>query len=144
MKKIRQILGWIDDNLLKILLSFYIFFIPLYPKLPLIDIEYTYIYIRVEDFFTALIYLIFLIQLIRKKLKINWKDFRFFALFWLAVFASYFYGFYHLKTIPVSYIGLLHSLRRIEYMGIFFVAYASIKSKKEFFYYVKLVLFVLF
>jgi hypothetical protein len=144
MKKIRQILGWVDDNLLKILLTIYIFFIPLYPKLPLIDIEYTYIYIRIEDFFTALIYLIFFIQLIRKKVRINWKDFWFFALFWLAVFASYFYGFYYLKTIPVNYIGLLHSLRRIEYMGIFFVAYSQIKSKKDFFYYLNLMFITLF
>jgi len=144
MKKIKHFFGWVDNNLLKFLLTVYIFFIPLYPKLPLIDIEYTYIYIRVEDFFTALIYLIFFIQLIRKKVTINWRVFLFFALFWLAVFVSYFYGFYHLKTIPVNYIGLLHSLRRVEYMGIFFVAYASIRSKNDFFYYLKLLFLVLF
>jgi hypothetical protein len=144
MKKIKQFFGWVDNNLLKFLLTIYIFFIPLYPKLPLIDIEYTYIYIRVEDFFTALIYLTFFIQLVRKKVRINWRIFLLFALFWLAVFASFLYGFYHLKTIPVNYIGLLHSLRRIEYMGVFFVAYASIRSKNDFFYYLKLVFFTLF
>ena len=139
MKKIFRGLKWIDDHLLKILLIFFFIFIPLYPKLPLIDIEYTYIYIRIEDFFVALIYLVFFLQLLRKKIAFDKKYFIFFSLFWLSVFLSFFYGHYYLKTITVNYIGLLHSLRRIEYMGIFFVAAASVKSKKDLFYFLKVI-----
>ena len=144
MQKLGKLLKWIDDNLLKILISFSIFFIPLYPKLPLIDIEYTYIYIRFEDFFIALLYFIFLIQFLRKKVSVPWRFFLLFLFFWLSVFVSFYLGHFVLKTIPVNYIGLLHSLRRIEYMGIFFVAYASVKTKKDFLYYLKLFIFVVF
>jgi hypothetical protein len=144
MQKLGKFLKWIDDNLLKILISFSIFFIPLYPKLPLIDIEYTYIYIRFEDFFIALVYFIFLIQLLRKKVSVPWRFFLLFLSFWLSVFVSFYLGHFVLKTIPVNYIGLLHSLRRIEYMGIFFVAFASVKTKKDFFYYLKLAIFIAF
>lgn len=144
MQKLGKLLKWIDDNLLKILISFSIFFIPLYPKLPLIDIEYTYIYIRFEDFFIALVYFIFLVQLLRKKVSFPWRFFLLFLFFWLSVFVSFYLGHFVLKTIPVNYIGLLHSLRRIEYMGIFFVAYASVKTKKDFLYYLKLFIFVVF
>jgi len=142
MQKLGNFLKWIDDNILKILITFFIFFIPLYPKLPLIDIEYTYIYIRFEDFFLALIYFVFFIQFLRKKVSIPWRFFLLFLSFWLSVFISFYIGHFVLKTIPVDYIGLLHSLRRIEYMAIFFVAYASIKNKKDFFYYLKLIIFV--
>jgi len=144
MQKLGKFLKWIDNNLLKIIITFFIFFIPLYPKLPLIDIEYTYIYVRFEDFIIALIYLIFFIQFLRKKVNINWQFFFLFFAFWSSVLISFYRGFFVLKTIPVNYIGLLHSLRRIEYMGIFFVAYTSVKNKKDFFYYLKLIIFVVF
>jgi hypothetical protein len=144
MLKLGNFLKWIDKNLLKIIITFLIVFIPLYPKLPLIDIEYTYIYIRFEDFLIALTYLIFLIQFLRKKVTIPWRFFFLFFSFWISVFISFYFGHFVLKTIPVDYIGLLHSLRRIEYMGIFFVAYASVKTKKDFLYYLKLFIFVVF
>jgi hypothetical protein len=144
MQKLGKFLKWIDENLLKIIITFFIFFIPLYPKLPLIDIEYTYIYIRFEDLFLALIYFVFLVQFLRKKVRFNWQFFFLFLFFWVSVFISFYLGFFVLKTIPVNYIGLLHSLRRIEYMGIFFVAYASVKNKKDFFYYLKLAIFIAF
>jgi len=143
MKKLGKFLKWIDKNILKILISFLIVFIPLYPKLPLIDIEYTYIYIRFEDFLIALIYLVFLIQFLRKKITLPWRFFFLFLSFWLSVFISFCLGHFVLKTIPVNYIGILHSLRRVEYMGIFFVAYASVKNKNDFFYYLRLIILVL-
>jgi len=144
MKKLGCLLKWIDNNILKILISFIIFFIPLYPKLPLIDIEYTYIYIRFEDFFIVFTYLVFLIQFLRKKVNFSWQFFFLFLFFWLSVFISFYFGHFVLKTIPVNYIGFLHSLRRVEYMGIFFVAYAAVKNKNDFFYYLKLIIFVVF
>lgn len=144
MKKFLRGIRWLDNNLLKIFFSFFIIFIPLYPKLPLIDIEYTYIYIRFEDFLVALIYLIFLIQLIRKKIVLSKKMFFLFLLFWLAVFISYLYGFFILKTVPVHYVGFLHSVRRVEYMGIFLVASSLIRKKDDLFYYLKIFLITFF
>lgn len=143
MNKLIKLFRWLDNHLIKILIVFFIFFIPLYPKLPLIDIEYTYIYIRAEDLFIALITIIFLIQLLRKKVVLNRRLLIPIILFWLAVFLSYLNGFYRIKTIPVAFIGFYHALRRIEYMIVFFIAAASIKSKKDFFSYIHLVLIVL-
>lgn len=144
MKKIVDSLRWFDNNLLKILLTIFFIFIPLYPKLPLIDIEYTYIYIRFEDFFVALIYLTFFVQLLRRKVVLDRRYFWLFFLFWVSVFYSFIYGYLYLKTVPVNFIGLLHSLRRVEYMAIFFVAVSIVKSKKEVFYFLKINLLTLF
>jgi len=135
---------WLDKNLIKIFFSIFLVLIPLYPKLPLIDIEYTYIYIRFEDFFVGLFYLIFLIQLLRKKVKINWSLFRLFILFWLSVFISFYWGHWQIKTVPVNYIGFLHSFRRIEYMFVFFIGLASTKNQNDFYYYLKIILLTFF
>jgi len=143
MKKLLKSLKWLDDNILKILLVIFIVFIPLYPKLPLIDIEYTYIYIRFEDFFVGLICLVYIIQFIRKKVTLNNRFWIPIGFFWLAVFASFLYGFKVLKTIPVDYIGFLHAARRVEYMVIFIIASSLIKSTKDFLFYFRFILFTL-
>ncbi len=144
MKKLLNWLRWLDENILKILLIIFIVFIPLYPKLPLIDIEYTYIYIRFEDFFVGLFCFVYFVQLLRKKVTLNNKMWIPIALFWIADLTSFYYGFRVIKTIPVGYIGLLHALRRIEYMLIFIIASSLIKSTKDFFFYLKLILVTLF
>lgn len=144
MKKLLNLFKWIDNHILKILIIFFIFFIPLYPKLPLIDIEYTYVYIRIEDLFIVLISIIFFIQLIRRKATLNKQFLLPILLFWLAVLISFLYGFYHLKTIPVSFIGYYHAIRRIEYMIIFFIAFSTVKSKKDFYHFIISLLIVIF
>lgn len=144
MKKLLSSLKWLDDNILKILLVVFIFFIPLYPKLPMIDIEYTYIYIRFEDFFVSLLCFIYFIQLLRKKVVITNKMWIPMALFWIAVIASFLYGHKVLKTIEVGYIGFLHAARRVEYMIIFIIAVSLVKSTKDFLFYFRLILVTLF
>ncbi|PIY70461.1 hypothetical protein COY89_01050 [Candidatus Roizmanbacteria bacterium CG_4_10_14_0_8_um_filter_36_36] len=146
-KPMNKLLNWfkiLDKNILKILFIFFILFIPLYPKFPLFDIEYTYIYIRFEDFFVVFITAIFLIQLLRKRITLNKKFLVPIILFWLADFLSFLCGYYYLKTIPVDYIGFLHAARRIEYMIIFLIVSSLIKSKKDFFFYFKFILSTLF
>lgn len=131
-------LKWIDDNLINIFLSLFIFIIPLYPKLPFIDLEYTYISVRLEDIFIALFFFIFIIQVLRKKIVFRTKFLLLFVLFWIAVLLSFVVGFYMQKTIPIHQIGLLHSLRRVEYMFIFFIAASAVKSKQALFFFLKL------
>jgi hypothetical protein len=116
----------------------FILLIPLYPKLPLQMINYTYVAIRVEDIYMILIGLVFLIQLLRRKVVIPIKWAIVFGLFWLAVAASFLWGNLVLHTIPYRQLGILHSLRRVEYMMIFFVAYTTIKSKKDFYRYMQI------
>lgn len=143
MEKLRKSLQWLDKHLLKILVIGFIFIIPLYPKLPLRMINYTFIAIRLEDIYVALIAVAFLIQFIRGKVTVPWKMFWLFVVFWVALFASFLWGYYVQGTVIIDHLGFLHSVRRIEYMLIFFVAYTTIKSKKDFFLYLKLIFITL-
>jgi hypothetical protein len=107
-------------------------------------VNFTYIAIRLEDFFIAFLILIYFIQLLRKKIKLNFYFFTFFSLYWLSVFASTIWGIYISKTIEITHLGYLHALRRIEYMIIFFIILSIVKTKKDFFYYLSLVFIALF
>jgi len=138
MKKLTNWFKWLDNNILKYYLYVFIFFIPLWFKFPLIDIEFTYISIRLDDVFIALLYLLFIIQVLRKKVKPRYKFLIPIILFWIAVFTSFFLAHYVFKTVPIYMIGIFHTLRRIEYMFVFFVAMASVDSKATFIQYIRL------
>lgn len=137
MEKLSKILKWIDLNLLKIVLFGFIFIIPLYPKFPFLDLEYTYISIRLEDLYIAFVCLVFFIQLIRKKVTLRTNLLPYFVLFWISVFLSFIVGHYVMQTIPIMNIGFLHAARRVEYMVIFFIALSSIKTKADLLFYLK-------
>jgi hypothetical protein len=144
MKKLSNLLKWIDNNLIQVLLALFIFIIPLYPKLPFHMINYTYIAVRLEDFYVMFLLLVFGIQIIRKKVTLNKLFLIPFCLFWIAAFASFFYGYYVSHTIEIQHLGLMHAARRIEYMAVFFVATSIIKTRKSFLFFLGLNLFVLF
>jgi len=133
MNKLSKFLKIVDDNLLKILLSVFIFLVPLWPKLPIRMINYTYIAIRLEDIYLVVMSFLFIIQLIRKKVVLNKTHLWLFILYWLAVFVSALWGIFIGKTIVFYHLGLLHALRRVEYMMVFFIASSIIKNKKDFF-----------
>src|SRR3972149_7377382 len=68
-----KLLKWLDDNLILVLSTFLLAFIPLYPKLPLFDILPGYIVrVRLEDIVIALAGIAWLIQL--KRGKITWQS----------------------------------------------------------------------
>jgi O-antigen ligase len=130
-----KLLSWfrqLDENLVKILLVVFIFLVPLWPKLPIKMINYTYIAIRFDDIYLAILAFIFFVQLLRKKVLINRKFIFPFAFFILAVISSYLWNSYISKAIEFPHLGLLHTLRRIEYMIMFFIASSVIKTKKDF------------
>ena len=130
-----KLLNWfkqLDENLVKILLIGFVFFVPLWPKLPFKMVDYTYIAIRYEDIYLAILALIFFVQLLRKKVFLNKKFILPFAFFLSAVFISFFWNAYVSKNIEFPHLGLLHSLRRVEYMVMFFIASSVIKTKKDF------------
>jgi hypothetical protein len=139
----QKLLKWLDNNILKLALVAYIFFIPLFPKLPFRMVNYTYIAVRFEDLFAAILYLIFFVQIVRKKVSLHSRYLLLFCLFWVAVFVSFVMGWFVQKTIIIQHLGLLHALRRIEYMGVFFVFVASVKSRKDFMFYFRLILLTL-
>ncbi len=130
-----KLLSWfrqLDENLVKILLVGFIFLVPLWPKLPIKMINYTYIAIRFDDIYLAILAFVFFVQLLRKKVLINRKFIFPFAFFLLAVISSYLWNSYISKAIEFPHLGLLHTLRRIEYMIMFFIASSVIKTKKDF------------
>lgn len=137
-----KVFRWIDDNILLLLSLFFLVFIPLYPKLPLIGISHVFVYIRIEDFLVTFAVLIYLIQLLRKKAKyksaLTIPIFIFWGIGLLGTVLALIFIFPHLQDPsltgdPHVYIrnALLFYARHIEYISLFFIAYASIHDKKQ-------------
>ena len=132
MKKLSKLLKTFDENLMMGLIGFFIFLIPLYPKFPFSPIPYTYISIRLEDFYVVLLVLVFVIQLLRKKIALNTTFLKYFIMFWVVVFTSYILNAYVFKVMEFPHLGFLHSARRVQYMIVFFIAASTITSYKDF------------
>ena len=124
-----KLTSWLDKHLLEIGIGFLLIFIPLYPKFPLIDIRNTWVYIRLEDFLVALVVGTWLIQLARRKISLKTPLTIPIIVYWLVGGISLAHAILILGgKIPHFFpsLGLLHYLRRIEYMVLFFVAAASV------------------
>lgn len=131
MKKLIKSLQWLDENLIKILLFGFVFIIPLYPKFPIRIVDYTYIAIRAEDFYIGLLTIVFLIQILRRKVILNTKFLLLFVIFWAAIFLSFTFNAFITKFVIYRHLGFLHAARRVEYMMIFFIASSTVKSRKD-------------
>lgn len=106
-------------------------FIPLYPKFPLINIPGTYVAVRLEDFIVAVVFLWWLISkigFIGSSLK--QPLYQAFLLFWMVGALSVFSGILVTHTIS-WHLGILHFLRRVEVMILFFVALDSIQNLNQ-------------
>jgi hypothetical protein len=142
--KKHSIWAWIDNNMLHWAFLAFIVGVSVVPKFPIQHVEYTYIRIRIDDLLPPIMGALFTIQWLRRKIQLNKLLLIPFVLFWLAVFASFFVGHFIQLSIPIFNIGLLHSLRRVEYMSVFFIASSLITSEKRFFLYLKTYLWTLF
>lgn len=134
---------WIDNNIIKLLSIVYIAFIPLYPKFPMHQFIDTYIAVRLEDLFMVIYVAVFGLQVFRKKITLKTTLLWWFVAFWSAAFVSAFIGSFVLDTIIFEYLGFLHAARRVEYMIAFFIIISSIQSKKDFFFYLNIILTVM-
>lgn len=130
----KKLLNWHDKYTLKILVSFLILFTALYPKLPSIHIMRTWVYIRLEDFFILATVLVWFVQLIRRKVSIP----RIFLLaigsYWIVGLISLIYSIMIIGPTLTNYfphVAILSYIRRIEYMILFFVAFSTIRTKKD-------------
>lgn len=109
-------------------------FIPLYPKLPLINVIRTWVYIRLEDFF-VLAALSCLAYNIIKNRKIPGSPLTApIVTYWIiglfsAAISILFIGPHLADYFP--HLAILHYLRRIEYMGVFFLAYLGVAKNKR-------------
>lgn len=128
-----KIFHWLSDNILFVLTLFLLAFIPLYPKKPLIDIVNTWVYIRAEDFVVVLVILVWSSLLIRGKIRLKTPLTVPIMLFWIVGALATIHGVLLIfPTLANSFpnVAFLSFLRRVEYMSLFFVAYAGMRDKR--------------
>lgn len=133
---IKKFSTWFDQHGLFTLSLFLIFFIPLYPKIPLAEAIPGYLVrIRLEDLLVLGTSLIWFIQLLRKK--IEWRtSFHFLIIIYALVgLTSLIVAISLQQTIPPYFVHLsksiLHYFRYLEYFSLFLIFHASIKTKKH-------------
>jgi len=124
---------WIYEHLLFVVTLILLVFIPLYPKLPLLDVKNTWVYVRAEDFVVIFVLLIWTFLFVRKKVTLKTPLTIPILVFWIIGGLATFHGV--LLIFPTisnvfSNVAILSFFRRIEYIFLFFIAFASIKDKK--------------
>lgn len=128
-KYMRKLLN-LSEKISKYLVAAVLIIVPLLPKFPLINVPGTYVAIRFEDLLMLLLGLILIPKFILDYKNI-WKDKLFSALFifFAATFLSLISGVFLTQTVEAK-IGLLHWVRRLEYMLPLFVTYLLIPKEK--------------
>lgn len=122
--------SWLFEKISKYLLAAVLIIVPLFPKFPLLTVTGTYVAIRFED-----LLMFFLAILMGLKIVQNPKDFfrdkifQAFLIFFGVGAVSLFSAVFLTQTAGFK-IGLLHLLRRVEYI-IPFVAVLSLLSKEK-------------
>jgi hypothetical protein len=142
-----KIIKWVSNNILFVITLFLLSFIPLYPKLPLLDIKNTWVYIRVEDFLVFFVLSLLAVLLFRKKISIRTPLTMPILLFWIVGAIATIHGILLIfPTLANVYpnVAFLSYMRRIEYLSIFFVAFAAIKEKRYFPYIIGVLSVTLF
>lgn len=127
-----RLLKLVKQNILYWGIAFLLFFIPIYPKFPLLAVPGTYVAIRLEDLLVSLLIGFFILRLWLAKDKsiFDWPLTKLVFLFFGVGLLANLSGILITKNI-VPHLAFLHWLRRIEYMSLLFVAYYSFSKIKE-------------
>lgn len=140
----KRLFSWLDQNLLTLLTGFLIVFIPLYPKIPLAELIQGYIVrMRLEDLLVLFAFFVWIIQLIRGKVKFPKNVIAYGMLIYLGIgLLSTLSAIFVMHTVPFEKAHILkivfHWFRRLEYFSLFFITYSSIRSKKDLLLFVKI------
>lgn len=111
-----------------LLITALIIFVPLYPKFPLLGVGGTFVAIRLEDVLILLVFLFwFLLNIKKIKSYLHLRIFQIFILFFAVGLLSVISGVFITFTTSLG-LGLLHLVRRVEYMGLFLIAATMIRS----------------
>ncbi|MBI5123438.1 O-antigen ligase family protein [Candidatus Roizmanbacteria bacterium] len=138
----KKIFRWTWENILFLESLFLLIFIPLYPKLPLLDIQNTWVYIRVEDFIVFFVILTWLTLLVKKKITLKTPLTIPILIFWIIGGIATIHGILLIfPTISNAFanVAFLSLVRRIEYMSLFFIGYHGMKDKKYLPYVVSII-----
>lgn len=125
--------SWIKNNILFLQTLLLLAFIPLYPKLPLVNINHTWVYVRVEDFLILAVIATWVFFLLRKKVTLRTPLTLPIMAFWLLGAISTIHGVVLIfPTISNVFpnVAFFSFMRHIEYLGLFFIAFAGIKDKR--------------
>jgi O-antigen ligase len=137
MQSIKKLFKWLDDHIIELLAGFLLVFIPLYPKWPLADVLPGYIVrLRLEDLMIGMILIVWLIQVLRKKVNLKSNPLLFPILLYLIIgFISSLSAVFVTHTVPLERLHVaklfLHWIRRIEYMSLAFIFFSAIKTPKQ-------------
>lgn len=124
------------------LLLLVLFVVPLYPKFPFLGVGGTFVSVRLEDFVLAGVFGLWIIGNIKNKFSdLKTPLGQAILLYWAVGFVSMFAGVFLTKTV-IPNLGILHFLRRIEYMSMYFVGYWAVSNIKQFGSLVKMILLV--
>ncbi|KUK82770.1 MAG: transmembrane protein [Microgenomates bacterium 39_6] len=132
MKKVFNFFKKINSSLVSIMVLVLLVFIPLYPKLPSLEIPGSYVRVRLEDFVVAITFLAAL-PLIWQKRKTLFKNkiSQAIIVYWLVGLAATISALFVSRLIW-PHLACLHYLRRIEYMALFFLGFLAVRNKKDF------------
>lgn len=98
--------------------------VPLFPKLPLINVPKTFVAVRIEDFILAFFTLLALTILWQRRKELIQDNLSLAIIaFWIIGLFSTFSAIFVTKTVE-PHLGFLHHLRRIEYMIPYFLIFA--------------------
>ena len=139
MKKAEGPILKLLNSLYKYAVAALFIFIPLYPKFPLFNVPFTYVAIRAEDFFIAATLGLLLLKLIaerRVKLPTITPQI---AIFFFVGLVSTISAILVTKNVEPLLV-ILHFLRRIEYIVVFFLVYFAGRKDKDRFFYLELIL----
>jgi len=129
----RKLFDWFKQNWQTATVLFLLAFIPLYPKLPVIDIKHTWVYVRLEDFVVLFVLFCWAFLVARKKISLKTPLTVPILLFWIIGLVATIHSILLvLPAIGDAYpnVAFLSMLRRIEYLSLFFVSYWAVKDKK--------------
>lgn len=129
---VKKFISKVWSNILFLETIFILIFIPLFPKLPILDIRNTWVYVRSEDFIVLFVLLTFLALLFRKKISLRTPLTVPIILFWIIGAISTIHGV--LLIFPTlgdvfPNVAFLSYLRHLEYLSVFFIAYFGMKDK---------------
>jgi len=127
--------AWLNNYGLLVIALFLLAFIPLYPKLPLIDVVQTWVSIRFEDLLVAIGVGALLVVLLKDRKMTDNPLLMPVAVYWGIGFISMANAL--IWIFPANqgslfpHLAWLHMFRRIEYMSVIFLGYEAYKRVKK-------------
>ncbi|HSX40264.1 MAG TPA: hypothetical protein VLF68_01485, partial [Candidatus Saccharimonadales bacterium] len=126
-----KLLNFVKNNILLLFTLFLLAFIPLYPKLPVIGVKHTWVYIRLEDFLVVVSLAAYGVQLLRRKATLKTPLTIPIFIYWgvglVSTLFAIFFIFPHIINVFPTVAGLFY-LRTIEYISVFFLAFSAVRK----------------